>query len=864
MNPGESIAHYRIVAKLGEGGMGAVYRGTDTKLNRDVAIKVLPDSFASDRDRMARFEREAQVLASLNHPNIAAIYGIEQSAIVMELVEGEELRGPLPLKIALDYARQIAAGLEAAHEKGIVHRDLKPANIKVTKDGMIKLLDFGLAKAPGAAADTHSTQSPTMPLTATHAGVILGTAAYMAPEQARGKEVDKRADIWAFGVVLFEMVTGKPLFSGENVAEVLAKVIASEPEISAAPAELRPVLRRCLERDPKKRLRDIGDVWIPMEAAPGGPAPTVNVRRSRAAWLFAAAGAALALAFAVSWWRTPVQAGPPVRFPLERSVRLSPDGRLLLSGDRPLQVRSLEEGDWKDLPNTKTEEQPFWSEDSSAVGFFDEGRLKVVAIDGKSPVRNLAAAPDPAGGTWRGGMSDGKIVFAAGGQLHEIDLPAGTLHDLPVPLERTGAASRPLFLPEGDAFVFLGPYGQGRALLRARLGNPQAVPERLLDASVTIAFGRNPHTGKWHIFYGLYGAGSRSVVTAPIDPKTGVAQGPAMQVLDGIGIDFGNVMQFDSSRNGSATWRRARAALPIWRLRWFDRSGAVLGSVSDPGRMVSVALSPDETRAAVEQVIDEEEIWIYDLQRASGARFSSLPGVSGSPLWSQDSRFVYYTVSHAGSSSQWAVVRQPAAASDAEIVTRAPEGVGALSLQAVTPDGKSLIVMGRDSRNLKNLLLQCDLATGTIESLLPGFDTSRIGQWARIMPDGSWLLFSAADAPFGLYAVPYPPKGAIPRRVTTTSTGLPFLSKDGRWLYGFQQTAPAGITMHPIVSGPGALRIGERAFAFPMESTTRIGGNIGAVSRDGNRILAIAGDATDKLKPQIITDWTVLLGSAHK
>ncbi|HUA59306.1 MAG TPA: serine/threonine-protein kinase, partial [Verrucomicrobiae bacterium] len=270
--PSSSIGHYRIVSKLGEGGMGAVYRATDTKLGRDVAIKVLPPAFAEDSARMQRFEREAQMLASLNHPNIAAIYGIEQGVIVMELVDGEDLHGPVPLDTALDYARQIAAGLEAAHEKGIVHRDLKPANVKVTPEGVVKLLDFGLAKAsePATASTTTSpTMSPTLSMAMTQAGVILGTAAYMSPEQARGHPVDKRADIWAFGVVIYEMLTGTTLFQGDTVSDTLAAVLRADLDLDQLPSEtppaLRRLLRRCLERDRKRRLPDIAMVRLELD-----------------------------------------------------------------------------------------------------------------------------------------------------------------------------------------------------------------------------------------------------------------------------------------------------------------------------------------------------------------------------------------------------------------------------------------------------------------------------------------------------------------------------------------------------------------------------------------------------------------------
>src|SRR5271170_2756089 len=280
---GETIGSYRITAKLGAGGMGEVYRAHDTKLDRDVAIKVLPPSFAQDPERLARFEREAKVLASLNHPNIAQIYGIEDRALVMELVDGATLQGPLPLETAQDYARQIADALEAAHEKNIIHRDLKPANIMITPDGVVKVLDFGLAAVAQSSDPSNPANSPTLTISPTRAGMILGTAAYMSPEQARGKAVDKRADIWAFGVVLLEMLTGKPLFEGETVSDTLAQVLTKEPDFNRVPVKVRRLLRSCLEKDPKKRLRDIGDAWDLLEE-PAATAPS----RSRLGWTVAA------------------------------------------------------------------------------------------------------------------------------------------------------------------------------------------------------------------------------------------------------------------------------------------------------------------------------------------------------------------------------------------------------------------------------------------------------------------------------------------------------------------------------------------------------------------------------------------------
>src|SRR5450432_3305430 len=307
LSPGDKLGPYEIVPPLGAGGMGEVYRARDGKLNRDVAIKVLPAALANDAQYMARFEREAQMLAALNHPNIATVYGIEQGALVMELLEGADLKGPLPLEEALAIARQIAAGLEAAHEKGIIHRDLKPANIKLTPSGVVKILDFGLAKSvePGAHAGSSATLSPTLSLEMTRAGMILGTATYMSPEQARGKVVDKRIDIWAFGVVLYEIVTGKRLFEGEDLTETLASVVKDRPDLSAVPANVRRLLERCLEKDPKKRLRDIGD-WELLLGEAEATAPSrsrLGLRLGRLPWI--AAGVMTAVAAVAIWapWR---------------------------------------------------------------------------------------------------------------------------------------------------------------------------------------------------------------------------------------------------------------------------------------------------------------------------------------------------------------------------------------------------------------------------------------------------------------------------------------------------------------------------------------------------------------------------------
>src|SRR5215510_10983593 len=305
MSPQQTIAHYRITTKLGEGGMGEVWRATYTKLGREVAIKILPAAFADDTDRLARFQREAQVLASLNHPNIAHIYGVEERALVMELVEGESPKGPLPFEDAWKIALQIGDALEYAHERGVIHRDLKPANVKVTPDGVVKLLDFGLAKAFSETPDAASLDpenSPTITLGATVAGTVIGTAAYMAPEQARGKRVDKRADIWSWGVVLYELLTGERLFKGDEAADTLAQVLTKEPDLARVPQQVRTFLRRCLAKDPRQRLRDIGEARFLLEDSSAPPEPVTAPKRSWLAWA-AAALLAVTAGFAGFWLR---------------------------------------------------------------------------------------------------------------------------------------------------------------------------------------------------------------------------------------------------------------------------------------------------------------------------------------------------------------------------------------------------------------------------------------------------------------------------------------------------------------------------------------------------------------------------------
>ena len=508
--PGTRLGPYEVVIAIGAGGMGEVYRGRDSKLGRDVALKVLPAAFTSDPERMARFEREARLLAALNHPNIAHIYGLEESsgvpALVMELVEGPTLAdriaaGAIPLDEALPIAKQIAEALEYAHEKGIVHRDLKPANIKVRADGTVKVLDFGLAKAlTDDPTIGDMSNSPTLSMGATVAGVILGTAAYMSPEQAKAKPADRRADIWAFGVVLYEMLTGEQLYTGETAAETLASVIKETPDISklppATPPAIRNLVARCLEKDPRQRLQHIGEARIAIERAGESVAAPASVTQPRkpVAWM-ALSGVLLAglAAFALAYFlESPRSQTPAVRFSLDMPdnwtlaqrlgptggspapVTVSPDGRYFAfvatksdGSTQQLWVRSLDALDAQALAGTEGASSPFWSPDSRFLAFFADGKLQKIDVTGGPPIA-LCETSDNRGGTWgRGGV----ILFAPSNATALLQVSAAGGAPKPATILSQGERVhlRPIFLPDGRHFVYAGSAQTGSGPIYVRV-----------------------------------------------------------------------------------------------------------------------------------------------------------------------------------------------------------------------------------------------------------------------------------------------------------------------------------------------------------------------------------------------------------
>ena len=668
--------------------MGEVYRATDTKLKRQVAIKVLPPSMVADRDRLARFQREAEVLASLNHPNIAAIYGLEESdgitALVMELVEGDDLSqriagGAIPLDEALPIAKQIAEALEAAHEQGIIHRDLKPANIKVRSDGTVKVLDFGLAKAmePAAGSSPSLSMSPTITTPAmTQAGMILGTAAYMSPEQARGKTVDKRADIWAFGAVLFEMLTGRRAFGGEDVTVTLARVVEREPAFetipAAVPARVTQALRVCLRKDPKQRVGDIRDVRLALEgafdvAAPQAPVPATWPASAAARALpWEVAAAALIAAAVAVWapWRaeTPVDhslmrldvdlgadVSMPAPTPSGSSIVISPDGRRLVysSGTPPmLFTRRLDQPKATGLPGTQGATVPFFSPDGQWVGFISGGKVNKISVEGGAVVPLAPVAATVAGASW--GDDDGILVSESfGGGLKRIPAGGGA----PQTVEALGngeqALAFPQLLPGGKAILFASDPAQGEDKITIEVltladGHRKIVAQggnspRYLPTSARVG----------HLVY----LNKATLFAVPFNLDTLETHGTAVPVLDDVGYEprFGTGL-FDVSRTGTLVYRRASGgASAMATLQWMDPAGQKEPLQVTPGAYQNPRLSPDGTRIALSITAGaNQDVWVYDLERDTTTRLTFGGGFYDFPTWSPNGHDVVFSAAGNG------------------------------------------------------------------------------------------------------------------------------------------------------------------------------------------------------------------------
>jgi eukaryotic-like serine/threonine-protein kinase len=864
--PGTRLGPYEITAQIGVGGMGEVYRAMDTHLKRAVAMKVLPARLAGDAKRLARFQREAEVLASLNHPHIAQIHGLEKSdgvtALVMELVEGEDLsqriaRGAMPLDEALPIAKQIADALGAAHEQGIVHRDLKPANITVRTDGTVKVLDFGLAKAldstSAGTADVTALPTITSPALMTGAGMILGTAAYMSPEQARGQAIDTRTDIWAFGCVLFEMISGRLVFPGGTVSDTIAAVLERPPDWTALPPATPPgvrhVLARCLEKDPKRRWRDIGDVGIELDDAEAWrPLRDIASRntsrvRERAAWALLAALMATVAAVVTPVFRN---APPPaeIRFNLlfPRGVTadfaqlaISPDGQQIVVAPgfgvqqpSPLWLRPLASTSGRLLTGTEGASFPFWSPDGRSIGFFAEQKLKRLDINSQA-IQILADAPVARGGAWQ---ADGTILFApnAAGPLFRVPATGGA----PVVATRleTGQNDHraPLILPDQRHVLY---YARGTPQVRgvhvARLDGTET--KRLLDAD-----GAAVYTQSGHLLFPRQG----ELLAQSFDATRLALAGEAFQVADSVSVNPGiSLASLSASASGPIAY--GTDSIRRTQFAWFDRSGRRLETLGTPDQrsLANPSLSLDGSRIAFSRVVGGNwDIWLIDMQGAV-SKFTSALSLDFNPVWSPNGRQIFYQSNNSSIYSRSVTEGTPEEPLLRERTMIYPS--------AVSPDGSVLLYTR--ATGLSTDLWYVPL--GAERTPHPFVQTAFQERDGQFSPDGKWVAYQSNEAGhFEIYLQPFPGPGD---RIQVSAGG----GQQVRWARNgselFYIAADQRLTSVRVTSGAnGKLVLGTPLPLFRTEfDSSFMTRQQYVVSPDGERFLINA--ATDAIDPPSIT-----------
>jgi Tol biopolymer transport system component/predicted Ser/Thr protein kinase len=817
LSPGSRLGPYEITAHIGAGGMGEVYRARDTNLNRDVAIKVLPDLFARDPERLTRFTREAHTLGSLNHPNVAQVYGVEGHALVMEFVDGEDLaqriaRGVLPIDDAIDVAKQIACGLEAAHERGIVHRDLKPANVRITPDGTAKILDFGLAKTADRTADGPSVMnSPTFTSAPTEMGMILGTAAYMAPEQARGKPVDKRADIWAFGCVVYEMLTATRPFGGETVTDALAAIVKENPDWTklppATPPTLRSVLARCLVKDPKQRLRDIGDVRIALERLGAGAdeekAATVATaaapERGRLGFfhLAAAALAAGAIAALVTWQvrrPAPAAAAPVARFvlplgyestPLRSNgtgVAFAPDGTSVVYAGQPVLMsapvlyrRRLNALDVERIPNTEGGYAPFFSPDAKWIGFFTDKAVMKLSVDSNT-VTKICDRGVYSRADWG---PDDTIVLGtsqayAPGPLGKVSAAGGTPELLTKLEGQESIHQLPRVLPDGRHVLFT-----------ITSTGPTELAIAPLEGGAHTRIGVQGSGGVFVPPDHLLFARERALFVVPFDVRTLRVTGEPVQVLEDAGVFGGGVRlwipQIAIDRTGSIAYLNSGGTKSV--MGWVTPGGSFKELPIPADQYGPPRLSPDSRRAVVAVGQAPPDIWVVDLARGTRLKLTSSGG--NNPIWSPDGSRIAYSSADTGLMSIAAD-----GGGTPEVLVPRPERM-VLTPTSWSPDGAAILATaedrgaGRGTRNRDLWLIRDKKA----EPLLATPADERAG---AISPNGQWLAYaSSASGREEVYVRPFGRSGGtIP--VSSGGATIPQWSPAGDALYFFMEGARPG------------------------------------------------------------------------
>jgi serine/threonine protein kinase/Tol biopolymer transport system component len=910
--PGTRLGVYEIVAQIGEGGMGLVYRAHDTKLNRDVALKVLPDLFAGDADRLARFTREAQTLASLNHPNIAHIHGLEESgavrALVMELVEGDDLsqriaRGAIPVDEALPIAKQIAEALEAAHQQGIIHRDLKPANIKLRSDGAVKVLDFGLAKAlspeqdPASGAPASHSPTITSPAMLTGLGIVLGTAAYMSPEQAKGREADKRSDIWAFGCVLYEMLTGRRPFDGEDMTDVLGAVVRLEPSWEAlpsdVPAPVRTLLRQCLVKDRRRRVGDIAAALFVLDHQESlAPTAPVAPRSNRIAWLVAALSIITIITTAMVAVRMPrprTIAPDPVQFtiaPPQKTVfggpggggtgraaqlAISPDGRniVFVAGAQAafqIWLRPLASGEARPIEGTEGGTFPFWSPDSQFVAFFAGGKLKKVAIAG-GPPSELTDATAGRGGSW---SRDNVIVFdrAQGSGLFRVPAGGGAPTAVTVLADGEDAHRWPHFLPDGTHFFYTAvtgaccpPAKPGTIKIGSLDHNEPAVPLLQADSSATYASNR--------VLFGLYQ--TQTLMVQAFDPDRRQLAGDAVPVTARVSMEGNRYVSASVSENGTLVYASGGSLNPP-QLTWFDRAGRPLGTLGE-GRMdANLSLSPDERQVAValrRASPENLDIWTIDAAPnlpSRPSRVTTDPQPEGWPVWSPKGTEIVFGIGAMGQGGlpeKARLVLQTLANRNApkETLLEA-EGIPSRPCGA-----RQCILMPTDwsvdGRFVLYTFAGSFPATSDIWALprfgdrkpLPVAQTEFAESQGTFSPDGRWIAYTTDETGQpNVYVQPFLRAGGK-HPISPNGGRNPHWRADGKELFyldaaGVMTAVPIDLTASSPVGLPRTL--------FPAEAVSLY--NMYAVTRDGQRFLVNKPQSAAIASPlTVIINWTSTL-----
>jgi len=892
---GQRIGSYRIEAWIGAGGMGEVYKALDTKLNRQVAIKVLLPAVADDPDRLARFSREAHVLAALNHPHIAQIHGLEDAggvrALVMELVEGPTLAdriasAAIPIGEALSIATQIAEALEAAHEKGIIHRDLKPANIKVREDGTVKVLDFGLAKAldstsssiVAAGVEAAAAVSPTPGANTTATGRIFGTAAYMSPEQAMGKALDKRTDLWAFGCVLYEMLTGRRAFDGERRAGAMAVVDKNEPDWTMLPAEtpatMRTLLRRCLNRDRTRRLDSAAAARLEIDdalTAPGTERPMRQAALRRLPIVAMATGVGVALAAAIVTWIV-VRPGPqapvlssrfgivtPPAQPLnassdDRDLALSPDGRHLVyrfggtvTNGGFLMVRAIDQLDARPLADITNAYTPFFSPDSRWIGFFENGELKKVPVAG-GPVITLGPVRGASlGASW---ADDNTIVFATddpGTGLWRVSGDGGE----PAVLTRPDAAQResdhlfPSVLPDGRGVLFTITAGD-------RADNAQvAILDLRTGRWKTLVRGSQaehirPSTGSGRVWFADSGSDDYLIYVAAgtlrairFDPVRLEGLGDPITVVQDLLTKASGGANYAVSRPGTLVYMPGAAAeTPLRSLVWVDRQGheepiaAPLRAYGPP------RLSPDGTRVAM-PIVDQgnSEVWIWDLARKTLRRLTFSPGADGNPLWTPDGRRIIYMSARSGVPNIYSQAVDGGGTVDRLTTSANPQWP-----TSITRDGALLFGFDNRPKIVREVIL-LQLTDPTRTDVSPAQAMPRVqglfrGNFAEISPDGRYLAYQSDESGrMEVHVRPFPLVDNDRWQISTGGATRPAWARSGRELFYLDETG--ALTVVPVrTSGPtfiagNPVKVFDTAYVEPNPSRHY------DVSPDGNRFLMV-------------------------